>query len=384
MSILRKFIDIVSEAADPLKKTVIDMVNSTDDDKLLHKVLTALKAGNIDDRILTTISKDPDASKFGKQIANVIVNMDFPIEAKDAFLAKFPKGVIDAAKLLDGNPHTFLDLVDGDDFTKELFKLLTTTLVSQGVGPGEVALAALHPSIKWSGRAAGGGDILVNNRAIEVKTSVVSGGRWINPRKAKMNLPQVLTVLTAATGIDKWPDRINASKWCSEILPAINETNPDKLDATCDAIARSLFSGVNSGAYSDALKSGNLKTITDEHLRTGFENYKAVSDFEGMLLMDVRSESAQYFGDYDSMQGRIKSDAVYIYAPEGEIMPKVTLLTTAGGSTASANAPTATTRRKDVTAGPATTPDATPVDNRPPIAKRARANIKAGVGRELR
>ncbi|CAB4129601.1 hypothetical protein UFOVP116_53 [uncultured Caudovirales phage] len=388
MSILRKFIDIVSEAEDALKKTVIDMVNSTDDDKLLNKVLTALKAGNIDERIVSTVSKDPDASKFGKQIANVIVNMDFPIEEKDAFLAKFPKGVIDPAKLLDGSPHTFLDLVDGDNFTKELFKLLTTTLVSQGVGPGEVALAALHPNIAWSGRAAGGGDILVNNRAIEVKTSVASGGRWINPRKAKMNLPQVLSALSNATGIDKWPDRINASKWCSEILPAINEKNPDKLVATCSAIASSLFTSVDTSAYSDALKSGNLKTIIDEHLRTGFENYKAVSDFEGILLMDVRSESAQYFGDYDSMKGRIKSDAVYIYAPEGEIMPKVTLLAAAGGgsSTASASTPSSSKPSKDVApVSPVAAPsDSPPVDNRPPAAKRASANKKPGVGRELR
>lgn len=333
MNTIRKFINILAEADTTIKTAVIDLVKNTDDDSLLKKVLNTLKAGNIDDRIISVVGKDPDASKFVKQIANVIVTMDFPIEDKDEFLKKYPAGILDTGKLLDGKPHLFLELVGNDQFSKELFKLLTTNLSSQGVGPGEVALATFHPDIAWSGRAAGGGDILVNNRAIEVKTSVASGGRWINPRKAKMNLPRIVDALTKATGISSWPDRINASKWCNEILPVILEKNPSQLDATCSAIASSLFTSTNTAAYSAALKSGNLQTVIDEHLRTGYDNYKAVSDFEGILLMDVRTETAQYFKDYDSMQGRIKSDAVYIYAPEGEIMPKVTLLPAAGIST---------------------------------------------------
>ena len=336
MNDIRKFLNIISEAEPALKKTVIDLVKTTDDSSLLQKVLNTLKAGNIDERIVSVVGKDPDASKFVKQIANVIVTMDFPIEAKDAFLSKYPSGIIEANKLLDGNPHSFIELVNGDEFSKELFKLLTTTLTSQGVGPGEVALAAFHPDIQWSGRAAGGGDILVNKRAVEVKTSVASGGRWINPRKAKMNLPKILEALQEATGTEKWPDRINASVWCNSIHPAIVENNPSKLDTTCSTIASSLFTSTDTTAYANALKSGNLQTVIDEHLRTGFENYKAVSNFEGILLMDVRTETAQYFIDYDSMQGRIKSDAVYIYAPEGEIMPKVTLLPVAGVSAVSA------------------------------------------------
>lgn len=332
MNDIRKFLNIIAEAEPEIKKAVIDLVKNTDDGALLTKVLNTLKAGNIDERIVAVVGKDPDASKFVKQIANVIVSMDFPIESKDAFLEKYPKGIIDIGKLLDGNPHSFSELVSNDEFSKELFKLLTTTLVSQGVGPGEVALAAFHPSIQWSGRTAGGGDIIVGTRAVEVKTSVASGGRWINPRKAKMNLPRVLEALRDATGIETWPDRVNASVWCNDIVTTIKETNPSKLNSTCEIIASSIFNSTDTTAYAKALASGDLKTVIDEHLRTGFDNYKAVSNFEGILLMDVRTETAQYFIDYDSMQGHIKSDAVYIYAPEGEIMPKVTLLPVPGVS----------------------------------------------------
>ena len=60
-------------------------------------------------------------------------------------------------------------------------------------------------------------------------------------------------------------------------------------------------------------------------LRTGFDNYKTLSGFEGLLLMDLPTQTAQYFTDFDDMLGLIKNDAVYLYAPESEMMPKVTL-----------------------------------------------------------
>lgn len=333
MNSLRKFINILSEAEPALKKTVIDLVKSTDDDTLLQRVLTTLKAGNIDERIVGVIGKDPDASKFAKQIANVIIGMDFPIEDKDAFLKKFPAGIINPKQLLSGRAMSFLDLVGGDRFSMELFKLLTTSLTSQGVGPGEVALAVFHPTIQWSGRAAGGGDILVGKQAVEVKTTVSSGGRWINPRKAKMDLAGIEKIIVDATGIAEWPDRINVNTWVSTVIPAIVAKNPKNLKTVCTKVAARLFNSVNSAAYGQALASGDVATIVDEHLRTGYENYKAYSNFDGILIMDVRTETAQYFKDYESMKGKIKNDMVYIYGPEGEIMPKVNLLPVAGVST---------------------------------------------------
>lgn len=332
MSDLRKFINILSEAEPKLKKTVIDLVKTTDDETLLQRVLNTLKAGNIDERIVKVLGQDPDASRFVKQIASVIVNMEFPIESKDAFLKRFPQGIVDPKKLLSGKPMSFLELVGGDEFSKELFKLLTTTLTSQGVGPGEVALAVMHPSIQWSGRAAGGGDIMIGKRAIEVKTTVSSGGRWINPRKAKMDLAGIEQTIVDATGIATWPDRINVNTWVNEVIPAIVKRNPKNLSTVSSKIASKLFTAVNTSAYKDALASGDVAAIVDEHLRTGYENYKVLSEFEGILIMDVRTETAQYFKDYDSMKGKIKNDMVYIYAPEGEIMPKVTLLPVAGVS----------------------------------------------------
>jgi hypothetical protein len=325
---LRDFIDIVSES--DLKKAAIDLVKQTDDESVLAKVVSMLKAGNIEVRVVKVIKGDADSSKFVKQIASVIVGMDFSVEEKDAFLKRFPSGIIDIKRLLSGKPSNLLELVGGDQFARELFKLLSVSLTSQGVGPGEVALSVFHPDIKWSGRAMGGGDIIVNGRAVEVKTSIAGGGRWINARKANMDLTGIQKLIVDASGIKQLPNRININFWVNTIIPEIVSRDPKNLDRVSTEIAKKLFGAVDSLRYASALASGVASVIIDEHLRTGFENYKKLSGFEGILMMDMRTEMVQYFKDYDSMRGKIRNDTVYIYAPKDEIMPKVSLLPVEG------------------------------------------------------
>lgn len=345
MSDIRKLINIVSEAEPALKKTVLDLVKTTDDEALLQKVLKTLKAGNIDERIVKVIGKDPDASKFVDKIANIIMNMDSPIEEKNAFLDKYAKGrgVLNIGMLTDGKPHTFLEICDGSKFTKDLFVILSTTLVSQGVGPGEVALAVFHPDIAWSGRAVGGGDVQIGSKAVEVKTSVSSGGRWINARKAKLDIAGIEKAIVDAERIvytkfykqknpipRELPARLSIDEWVNKIRPDLANM-PEVLTDCAKKMATGLFNQVPNTVYVKALISGNAMQIKDAILKVGFANYKKYSAFDGILMMDVNSEGLQYFTDYDQMAGKIKVDSAYLYAPESEAMPKVRLLPLGAG-----------------------------------------------------
>ena len=168
--LIRDLLDIFEE--DNLKKQVLDVVQSTDDPNLLQKVLDTLKAGNIEERIADVLSKDADANRFIDKLAEIIVMIKAPVEEKNAFLKEFPKGIVNTTLLLDGQQHTFSELV-GSGFNTELFKILIRVMVSQGVGPGEVALAVLSPHVKWSGRAAGGG-----GHRHDQSAAVSSGASW--------------------------------------------------------------------------------------------------------------------------------------------------------------------------------------------------------------
>jgi hypothetical protein len=334
---MRNLINILNED-NGLKKTIVDLVKSTDEEPVLHKVLKVLKSGNIEDRVSKVLSQDADASKFTQKIAEFINNIDSPIEEKDDFLQRYPKGIVDTKGLLSGSPKTFSDFLGHNEFVVELFKLMSVNLVSQGVGPGEVALAVLSPNISWSGRVKGGGDVQIDGKAVEVKTSVSSGGRWVNARKANMDMAgikktiaeaeqQALIKLTGdkTTPLREMPDRLSLNTWVDEIRPNIGQ---DKalLTACTKVMADGLFTHTNNKAYQQALMAGGQQDILMALMKVGYDNYKACSDFEGILLMDMKAETAQYFTEFDQMKGRIKIDSAYLYAPESEAMPKVKIL----------------------------------------------------------
>lgn len=324
---MREFIDIVdlvetNEKDDigTIKKTIVSMIKTVDEKSVLKKVLQTLQAGNLDERIENVIKTDADAKTFVRQITSAIMGIDAPIEEKDEFLKKYPKGILNVSKLLDGSPHTFGELV-GEGFSEELFTQLAVSLSSQGVGPGEIALSVFSPKIKWSGRTAGGGDIIVDGKNVEVKTSIKSGGRWLNARKANMNMPAIKDAITTSTGMEV-PDRLGLNMWVDTYRPAINEKTLPKV---CKIIGKGLFTAVDTSAFEKALATGDAKQIQDELLRTGFENYKKLSGFDGMLMMDVATKTAQYFNSYDDMADSIRVSSPYLYGPEGEAMPKVSL-----------------------------------------------------------
>lgn len=376
---MRELINIFEESR--LKTQAVAAVKSTDDENLLQKVIDMLEAGNIEERIENIISKDADAKRFVQQIADIIIKIKSPIEEKNKFLEDFPNGIVDTSKLLDGSGHSFADIV-GSGFNVALFKVLSTSLVSQGVGPGEVALAVLSPEISWSGRAVGGGDIQVGDQAVEVKTTVSSGGRWINARKATMNMSgiekAIVDAITKSTGNkpeDPIPARVSPAMWVSSIRPLIDEK---LLEATTKVMADGLFNHTDNSEYQQALISGNAADIRDAILNVGYENYKAYSKFDGILMMDVSSESVQYFRDYPSMRGSIKVDTTYIYAPESEAMPKVSLMPV-GGSSAGVSEPAAPSN-------PIATPSAD-TDKRveiKPRKKSTKITTNKGIGRERR
>ena len=319
--IMRNLLNIVEDKN--LKREIIDVVKATDDLSVLQKVLNTLRAGNIEERIQSVIGKDGDAQRFIKQIVTAILQIDAPVDEKNAFLERYAKGtVIDTKKLLDKRVHTFSELV-GTGFSLELFNHLSVELVSQGVGPSEVALAVLSPDIQWSGRSQGGGDIQVKNKPIEVKTRVSKGGRWINARKAKLDLGAIVTAITqnSVTKVEL-PDRINPSYWVETLRPNIN---PKKLKAVAKTIADSTFKFVDNKAYQEALIAGDASAIVNAFLAIGYNNYKQYSGFVGMLLMDMPTSQAQYFVEYSEMSGNISVSTTYILAPESEMMPQVIL-----------------------------------------------------------
>lgn len=342
------------------------MVKKTDDVQLLQKIFNTLTVGDLPVRLREILRKDADASKFAESIARVIMHMDNPNSEKMEFLENYSTGFINTDLLLDGQQHNYREFIN-TTLAMDLFKILSTQLVSQGVGPCEVAFAVLSPKIRWSGRAGGGGDIQVNKVAVEVKARVASGGRWINTRKATMDMAGVRRAIEDAWVKSKntepleLPDRTNFSYWIQNIRPKID---PKLLPKLTKQMADGLFNHTNNTEYRNALIDGDVVQLQDALLNVGFENYKAYSDFDGILLVDVPSETAQYFRSYGEMRGHAKAGQGYVYGPETEAMPQVVLIPKSGIGTPKAAKSSAGTAAATVAKPKAMTQQ--PVDIRPP------------------
>lgn len=331
---MRKFINLILEAETGLKQQVVDLVQQTDDPQVLHKVLLALKSTGLGDSLKKVLKQDADASKMVEKLANLIVHVEGTVEEKEKFADDYLTGFVDTAKLLNGNQNSFADII-ADGFPERVFRLLAIELTAQGVGPGEIALAILSPKIKHSGRSSGGGDLNIDGKAVEVKTTVSKGGRWSDARKANLNMRAIkdaIAEITTANGIEM-PARVGIPFWVNTIRPLI-QADKAALDKVTKIMADGLFSHVDNSAYKEALQTGDVNTIKDAVLNTGYDNYKKYAGFDGMLLIDVRGAGiAQYFETYDDMRGYTNSSTIYLMAPESEAMPQVVLTTAAAGPT---------------------------------------------------
>jgi hypothetical protein len=318
-----KATEFVTEDAQQLKAIVTGLVKQTDDEALLHRVYTTLKANDLTSRLTAVLSKDQDVGSMLKTIAQVIITTEGTVDEKMAFADNYANGYIDVKQLFSKNKVNYNVFV-AQGFPQRVFDNLVP-IIKHGVGPAELALSILSPKIRFTGQEAGGGDLEVDGVGfVELKTEQVSGGRWINPRKANMNIMAIRKAIETASGGMPVPEYLNTSKWV-EVRAYIQQNNPKALKPLCQLMADSTFNHVTNSMYANALLKGTGEEIKQAVVWTGFSNYKAYSGFDGLLIMSVPKRTVQYFTFISEMEGQIKVDTTYVLAPEGSMMPKISV-----------------------------------------------------------
>lgn len=324
-----KIKDILVEADPKLKAAVSLAVKQTEDDNLLHKVLTTLKGSDLHGKLTAALATDQDATKYVEIIARIVIDTDGSVQEKERFASQFKRGFVNINTLFGGQRVDWYDFIT-DDFAAKVFNTMVVSneLRPQGVGPGEIALAVMSPKIMFTGQSAGGGDIGVAGVGnVEVKTRVQSAGRWGNARKARMDVGGIRAALEKAFG-ENMPDRVNIKQWSRNegMREQLRRINPRMLGKICDIIAKGTYAFTDATGYANALKSGDEAALKAAMLSAAWENYKAYSKFDGMLIIDAPTQQAHYFSDFADMEGHIWPSTLYILAPEQEMFPKVGLI----------------------------------------------------------
>jgi len=312
-----------SEMSDKeLKDLIVSRLKSEEDRAMLDKIYQALEKSTLDERIQQALSQDEDARTKLEVFAGMIMNTDGTFTEKNAFIKNYSAGFIDTSRLTQaGQVQDFNSWIVGDDFVKRVFNNLYG-YTPQGIGPGEFALAILSPNIASSGRSAElAGDIVIGNDMVEVKAKQQAGGRFFDGRKAKMDQRSVERAFNEL-GIEVGKG-ISGKMWATKVREQVPQ---DKLESVAEIIIKGAFAFVDlseAQTLKSALVQGNTEQIKTAWGLLSYENYKRMSKFDSMLLLDGPKRYSLYFKDASTVADILKSGMPYVVGPEQQIHPQM-------------------------------------------------------------
>lgn len=316
--------EFLIERADPdkqLRDEIISLLQTEEDRDMLDKIYTTLKASTLNERLKKALSKDEDADKKLQLLSGYIMNTKGTYQDKEEFIKQFNKGFINTKVLLDKNsPKKFKDWFVGTPFAMRVFESLYR-YVPQGVGAGEFALAVLSPDITFAGQSAGAGDLIINGQAIEVKAITASPGRFIDARKANMDQAAIKRAFEKQK--IKVGRSVSAKDWVENIRPNLK---PPQIKEICTAVVNGAFAHVNQASKSKLAKtlaSGSGEQIKHDWALLSYANYKKMSKFKGILILNSPKAYSLYFENAAEVSAILHPQSPLLYGPEQEVHPKV-------------------------------------------------------------
>ena len=302
-----------------LRKEVVGLVQKADRDGL-DRVYQTLGAGDFDLRIQAALSANDDAISVKDKLIAIINSTRGTYQEKNDFINGFDRGYIDIRALLapSGSLETYFT---GNNFAKQVFMTASKTIVSMGVGPGEVALAAFSPLIKFAGTSRGAGDLIIMDKvSVEVKGKVKSWGRLQDPRKSNYNSSGTRDAFEQA-GLDGRLRAMSLEKW----LTARQQVEPKIRLQLSQIIISNMFRFTDPNdnkIFAQTLASGDLAAMREAWGIMSYDNYKTVSGFDGILFFNANTGATRYINDAIEV-ATLKVEMPNVYGPEQEAMPKI-------------------------------------------------------------
>jgi hypothetical protein len=304
-----------------LRTQLISAVNQADR-KLLDRFYQILDSGDLDDKLslmLTGENVDRDAARIKNDLVKIFITTKGSASEKKEFIEKFPQGFIDVEQLL--SPSNNIDRwFTGNSFAKNMFEQTASSVRSQGIGPGEYALAAFSPMLKSTGLVGGGGDLIYGQGQdalkIEVKGKVESWGRLHDAKKMDYDMKSIKQAFSDI-GIDQ--PTLTVARWL-EIRKDVDDQTKNSLSKI---VVDSLFKHVdesNKATLINSLATSDMNDIKAAWGKLSFINYKTASGFSGILFYDIPSGTTRYVTDAEDLNFR--SEAPQIFGAERDAMPK--------------------------------------------------------------
>lgn len=259
-----------------------------DIEDLLRHVHAGGKMGFINTEL--TRIQDPTVSAAQRLIARYVLSLDMtPEQREELFKLWREDRLVDRKKLLSGKKLIISDFVTGYD-SNPAIKELVDDLMSisfLGQGKGEFGLSVLSKNIS---KQEGKGDLLIDGKDIEVKTTDAGAARFSDQEvtvgsgyeQAAIDLNNFLTqqgYVVKGSGLN-----LPTAVTISQGLDA--EKKPEYIRLV-NAVVSKIFQGENVKPIVDAIESGNLSNTLKFYAETNFNYYISKKKDEGVLYIGL-------------------------------------------------------------------------------------------------
>lgn len=356
---------------------------------------------------LTSIT-DPSVQEAQKMLARYIISIPMtPAQRGEMFDLWRSDKLVDRKKLLGKGKKTFSDIInkyDSNPAIKELANDLMR-IADLGQGKGEFGLSVMSKSIN---KQVGKGDLLIDGRPIEVKTTDAGAGRFtdqeVRPGPGFEKVASELNAYATSLGFKLVASGISVSQAASMMQdPELTGPEKNKLFKLMTSTIGLIFDGADVSGIMSAIKSGNTGAALQEYAVTNYNYYMDKKKDEGVLYIGLTYEPIMtiFFKDAAELQQaglRLHAGTAYITSVKDIRLPfpQIEIMATSFGANAAAAAEkkmakdaakAARAAKSAAKLAPITPNQITNkrTDIRPPGVSKSNAPAKsAGIGRERR
>jgi len=339
-----------------MKSVIAAKIKSLPDDDATAKALREIedllkhigaggKLGIINGELQSINDKSVDAAQ--KLLARYILSIDMTADQRNDLFNLWRKDkLVKKNVLLGKGKKNFSEIITNYD-TNPAIKEISNDLMritALGQGKGEFGLCVMSKSISKPAK----GDLLIDGRKIEAKTTEGGAGRFtdqeVRPGKgfeaAANNLNDFVTQLGyefPGSGIS-----LNLAVEIGQQLEGKNKTQYFKL---VENVVRLIFGGNDVSAIMSAIKSGNQNQAKAEYAKASFNYYMSKKDDEGVLYINLTTDpiTTVYFKDADELTSsslRLQMKGAYLTSTTDVRLPypQMDIVDTSFGANAAAAA----------------------------------------------
>jgi hypothetical protein len=324
--------------------------------------------------------EDPTVTAAQKLLARYIMSLDMtPEQREELFTLWRSDKLVNRKKLITPGKHSFNEIINKYD-TNPVIKELVNELMRMatlGQGKGEFGLSVLSKNIN---KPEGKGDLLIDGKKIEAKTTDGGAGRFtdqeVRPGNGFEAAARALNEFVLSRGQPQPKSGLSLSN-AINVAKELDKKDLKQYYALVEKVINLIFNSTQPTApIMQAIKDGNLGATIQQYVRANFNYYMSMKDDEGVLYINLVKDpiSTVFFRDADELAKsglRLHAGTAYITSIADHRLPypQTEIVDTTFGARAQAKTEKDMPKSTKATTAPKAT---APVDIRPTAAKVAR------------